>query len=133
MEELVMIKQYKVAALGMACMLAAVTSQSIVPQEKTEKNDSNYTETVTSSQFDEVEETSTETVLLEKEEVTKQRVFLNESQMEEVESTTETEEVQPEIINGEEEASRLDGYVLPSVEEYLNIRFAPSKIGRAHV
>lgn len=126
MEELVMIKQYKVAALGMACMLAAVTSQSIVPQEKTEKNDSNYTETVTSSQFDEVEETSTETVLLEKEEVTKQRVFLNESQIEEVESTTETEEVQPEIINGEEEASRLDGYVLPSVEEYLNIRFAPS-------
>ena len=129
-------KRYKVAALGMACMLAAAANQSIVPQEKTEKTNHNYTESVVSSNSDMVEEITNETVLLEKEEVTKQRVFLNESELEaetevEIEMETEIEETeieiketQPEIVTGEE--SELDGYVLPKVEEYLNIRLAPS-------
>lgn len=126
MEELVMRRQYKVAAFGMACMLAAVAGQSIVPQENTENTDYQYTETTVSSDLDIVEETSTEAVLLEKEEVEKQRVFLNELQMETEEVTSVTEETQPELLMGEEDASELDGYILPSVEEYLNIRLTPS-------
>lgn len=122
-------KRYKVAALGMACMLAAVAKQSVVPQEKTEETDHNYTETIVSSS-DMAEEMMDETVLLEKEEVTKQRVFLPELESE-IETKTEVEEIeplleetQPEVVEGE--ASELDGYILPKVEEYLNIRLAPS-------
>lgn len=122
MEELVMIKQYKVAAFGMVCALAAAAGQSFVLQEKTEEADYNYTETEFSTSSDVIEETASEVVLLEREAVTKQTVFLSEAELQAMEFTTEA---QPEILKGVEE-SELKGYVLPSVEEYLNIRSNPS-------
>ncbi len=109
-------RRYKVAAFGMACVLATA-SQSMMSQEKTDS----YTEAEVVSDLEIVEETSA--VLLEKEEVAKQRVFLNELQME---TEPVLKETQPEVLMGEEDVSELDGYILPSVEEYLNIRLTPS-------
>ena len=118
-----MLKRYKVAAFGMVCALAAAASQSVVPQEKTKETDSNCTETVVFEDLDKVEETTAEEVILEKEAVTKQRVFINKSELETMEFSTEA---QPEMRKEIAEASELDGYVIPTVEEYLNIRSTPS-------
>lgn len=118
-----MMKQYKVAAFGMVCVLAAAAGQSFVSQEKMKKTDYDCTEAISSSALDTIEETTSEVVLLEREVVTKQRVFLSEAELEALEFTTEA---QPEILKGVEKASELDGYVLPTVDEYLNVRSTPS-------
>lgn len=119
----VMLKRYKVAAFGMVCALAAVAGQSVVPQEKTKETDSNCTETVMFEDLNKIEAATAEEVILEKEAVTKQRVFINESDVKTMEFSTEAQpEIQKEIV----EASELDGYVIPTVDEYLNIRSTPS-------
>lgn len=119
-----MMKQYKVAAFGMVCVLAATAGQSFVSREKTKEADYNYTEAMLSDSLA-VEEAVLEDILPEKKAVTKQTVFLSETESEALEVTTEA---QPEILKGVEveEESELKGYILPSVEEYLNIRSTPS-------
>lgn len=117
-----MMKHYKVAALGMVCVLAAAAGQSFMSLEKTKGADYNYTEAVS---LEVIGETDSEQVLPEIEAVEKQKVFLSKAEWKDLEFSAE---VQPEILNGAEaeEKSELDGYVLPSVEEYLNVRSAPS-------
>lgn len=121
-------KQYKVAAFGAVCMLAAVAGRSIVKLVELEETE-DHSETVVFAAFDASEETAEtkEAVLLDRESITKQMVFLSESELETMEFTAE---IPPKIIKSVEEKlelkSELDGYVIPTVEEYLNVRSTPS-------
>lgn len=126
-----MLKQYKVAAFGMVCMLASMVGQSVVSQEISKETELNHTEAAMS---DRMEETTTDEVLLERTAVARQVVSVSEIEAEaEIEAaellTEEQTEAEPEVLMGAEEASELDGYVLPTVEEYMNIRSIPSTDG----
>lgn len=138
MEGFVMLKQYKIAAIGMVCTLAFTTGQLVVSQEISKKAKLNYTDV---KMFDTVEETTTDEVLLERTAVERQIVSISEvSTDSEIEVKTEIketeelfteiqEEAETEVLLGAEEVSELDGFVVPTVEEYLNIRSIPSTDG----
>jgi len=116
-----MLKQYKVAAFGMVCMLASMAGQSVVSQEASKKTELDHTEAIV---FHTIEETTAEEVLLERAAVEKQVVSASEA-----EATEVMTEVHLEVVMGTEKVSELDGYVLPTVDEYLNIRSIPSTDG----
>lgn len=150
-----MLKQYKVAALGVAIALASVAGQSVVSQEIGNETKYDHTETV-SLVLEEIQ-IETEEVFVERSVMEKQLVSAGKMEEAEVESAEEEQvaeeivenveeteqsseeifveeipeaEIEPEILlGGEEEVSILNGYAIPTVEEYLNIRSIPSTDG----
>jgi len=142
-----MLKQYKVAAIGMVCVLTAVAGQS-VSKVINDRTAINHTEAVVSDSPDLTEEAVEKEELLGRMAVSRQMVSLTEESgevesqtemqsevetaaalEEETESVLETEAESEILIEETAEVSVLDGYAIPTVEDYLNIRSIPSTDG----